>query len=639
MTKEKEMVLIVWVNCEGSDNNKALPRVLNAQLVCMSDDMEERETIVIAGRASETACNEEVLRDWREVFNRINGLPEDSGQKLLIFPRTRHRTRFNSMNSILQKAEGAEGCNATHYATLGDIIVTNGEKLDAEAGIAELKRVLKQLGKEGLAESGHIKDYKARRPAREGIFSCKDYSYYGDLATKLYHLRTCEQLDEVEEGKLRGLGKNPEKKGWMPCPQCIKVIDIAPGPEKKPVKTLAWEKQYEARRPRTIPNRAETIKREIASVCAEYGMHAGFVGGTAFITTVVGEWFFTYNDRPISLHHKNYSNGARQVDRAMNFYHLQDKKFASPLHVLRYISAHDHDLKRRVMQEADEEMAEDRYIDGDTELDIVSRAVIFAARIHGNDNTGDLAAPYILHLMEAAMIAASMTDDQEVIAATILHGIIDDGHVKPANVQLEFGARIYKLVMSASEKSRPDIEWGRVSRERKSCIIEYLFSAASSEERMIALADKLSTLRAIRRRYQAASEAMWTGVGRGREEQAWYYKGLRDALGRLQDTDAWKEFSSLVDVVFSGTVGETALNLEAGADDSGLKADARDPGTKPTENAEDPKAISHPGEGLFLRLKEAVRRSFGNSWKEKHSRETHENLADELVENFEKRKT
>jgi len=409
---------------------------------------------------------------------------------------------------------------------------------------------LKQQGMKGLINSGSIKNYKKKRPAREGIFSCTSYFYYGDIATNLYHLRTCAKLDEVEEGKLLGLGKEPGNNGWQSCPLCIKEIVIAPKKKTDPAKMLAWEKRSNGIGARKIQNRAETIKQEIASACSEYGMHAGFVGGTAFITTVVGEWYFAYNDRPIRLYHKNYSKDAKQVDRSMNFYHLQDKRFASPVHVLRYISEHDFDLKRRVMQEADGEMAADRYYYGDTELDIVSRATIFAAKVHAEETKGEASVPYILHFMEAATIAASMTDDQDVIAATVLHGIIDDAGVKPADVQLKFGARIYKLVMSASEKTRPDIKWGRVSKERKGAFIDYLFSGATKDERIIALSDKLSALRSLRRSYKAEGDVIWEKAGRGKDFLAWYYQGLRDALGRLQDTGAWKEFRALVDEVF-----------------------------------------------------------------------------------------
>ena len=586
------MVLVVWVAGEEAPNRKILPRISTAHLIHMNDEMEEKDTMIISGEASASAGNEDVLQDWRKLFDAINGLSDDSGQKLLVFPNASHRTRFKHIDSVLQKAEGFEGCNATHHAALGELLVTNGEKVDIDVGVPRLKELLKQQGLKGLAEEGYIRKYGEKRPAREGILNCESYFFYGDRATKQYHLRTCAKLDEVGEGKLLGLGKDPGKQGWQSCPLCIKEIVIAPKKKADSVKMLAWEKRSEGIGARKIQNRAEIIKQEITAVCAEYGMHAGFVGGTAFITTVVGEWYFTYNDRPIRLYHKNYSKDAKQVDRSMNFYHLQDKRFASPVHVLRYISEHDLDLKRRVMQEADGEMAADRYYYGDTELDIVSRATIFATRVHGEEEKGEASTPYILHLMEAATIAASMTDDQEVITATVLHGIIDDAGVKPADIQLKFGARIYKLVMSASEKTRPDIKWGRVSKERKSAFVNYLFFDATQDERIITLSDKLSALRALRRRYKEEGDAIWEKAGRGKDFLARYYQGLRDALGRLQDTDAWKEFRTLVDEVFYDAI------------------DVNDLESKAAENTEEQIMPTYSKERLFSKIKKIFRNIF-----------------------------
>ena len=50
---------------------------------------------------------------------------------------------------------------------------------------------------------------------------------------------------------------------------------------------------------------AGSIEEKLESVCRKYGMKAEFRSGTAYITTYAGEWYFAYNDRPITLYHKN----------------------------------------------------------------------------------------------------------------------------------------------------------------------------------------------------------------------------------------------------------------------------------------------------------------------------------------------
>ena len=52
---------------------------------------------------------------------------------------------------------------------------------------------------------------------------------------------------------------------------------------------------------------------------------------------------------------------------------------------------------------------------------IVSKAAIFAAKAHDGQRRKAGGGAYILHPLEAAVIAASLTDDEDVIAAALLH--------------------------------------------------------------------------------------------------------------------------------------------------------------------------------------------------------------------------
>jgi len=144
-----------------------------------------------------------------------------------------------------------------------------------------------------------------------------------------------------------------------------------------------------------------------------------------------------------------------------------------------------------------------------------------------------------------------MTDDNDVIAAAVLHEVIDTGSVEPAELRAEFGERICSLVLSNSENERPDLKDIKSWKPRIIKFTDYLQTNASEAERIITLSDKLSTLRGIWRRYQIIGDSVWEMDDRqNKEMQEWYYKFFRDVLGRLQDTEAWKEFSALIDKVF-----------------------------------------------------------------------------------------
>ncbi len=60
---------------------------------------------------------------------------------------------------------------------------------------------------------------------------------------------------------------------------------------------------------------------------------------------------------------------------------------------------------------------------------IVKKAVAFAERAHRGAVRKGTGIPYITHPMDTAVIMATMTEDKELIAAAILHDVVEDAGV------------------------------------------------------------------------------------------------------------------------------------------------------------------------------------------------------------------
>ena len=73
-------------------------------------------------------------------------------------------------------------------------------------------------------------------------------------------------------------------------------------------------------------------------------------------------------------------------------------------------------------------------------MKLVTQAMIFAAQKHDGAVRKASNIPYILHPMEAAAVAATITDDQEVLAATVLHDVMEDCGVSYEELLVRFGA-------------------------------------------------------------------------------------------------------------------------------------------------------------------------------------------------------
>lgn len=184
----------------------------------------------------------------------------------------------------------------------------------------------------------------------------------------------------------------------------------------------------------------------------------------------------------------------------------------------------------------------------DTKL--LDRAILFAVKAHSGTERRGKGFPYIVHPMEAMEIVASMTSDQELLAAAALHDTVEDTGVTIEEIRREFGERIASIVESESDveiKGKSEEEsW----HERKRVAIERL-AKAPHDAKIVALGDKLSNMRAIARDYAVKGDELWKIFHtKDKKEHEWHYRGLADSLRELQDTFAFKEFQSLINEVF-----------------------------------------------------------------------------------------
>ena len=181
---------------------------------------------------------------------------------------------------------------------------------------------------------------------------------------------------------------------------------------------------------------------------------------------------------------------------------------------------------------------------------LLDRAIVFAVRAHAGTERRGKGFPYIVHPMEAVEIVATMTRDQELLAAAVLHDTVEDTDTTVEQIRTEFGDRIASLVASES-----DIVVDGVSEEdswhaRKQAAIDRL-ARASHDAKIVALGDKLSNMRAIARDYAQQGNALWNLFHvKDRKEHEWHYRGLAESLRELQDTFAYKEFEQLINQVF-----------------------------------------------------------------------------------------
>lgn len=182
--------------------------------------------------------------------------------------------------------------------------------------------------------------------------------------------------------------------------------------------------------------------------------------------------------------------------------------------------------------------------------ELLDRAIAFAVGAHAGTERRGKGFPYIVHPLEAVAIVATMTNDQELLAAAALHDTVEDTDVTVEQIRAEFGNRIASLVEAETDIKMTDRPAEETWHERKQAAITRL-AQASHDAKMVALGDKLSNMRAIARDYATQGNALWNLFRlNDPKEHEWHYRALAAALSELRDTFAYREFEQLINQVF-----------------------------------------------------------------------------------------
>jgi (p)ppGpp synthase/HD superfamily hydrolase len=148
---------------------------------------------------------------------------------------------------------------------------------------------------------------------------------------------------------------------------------------------------------------------------------------------------------------------------------------------------------------------------------LVGEAYAFAADAHRQQRRKD-GAPFIAHPVRVARLLAARGYGDEVIAAALLHDVVEDTPVTLAQLQERFGPAIAALVDYVTEDIRlPVLERRRAYRER--------VRRGPRAARDICAADKLCNAADL---HAAAEED-------DRRTLARFFDGLEGQVGRLRD--------------------------------------------------------------------------------------------------------
>lgn len=179
--------------------------------------------------------------------------------------------------------------------------------------------------------------------------------------------------------------------------------------------------------------------------------------------------------------------------------------------------------------------------------DLFDEAAKFAIEAHRGTERRGKAYPYIIHPMEAASIVATITNDQEMLAAAILHDTVEDTDVTIEQIREKFGNRVAELVKHETAPLDESMSWHEKKMQQIKQLVEAPF-----DSKVVALGDKLSNMRGIAWDYHHMGDEVWNlfHAPNGKSDVEWYYRSLGEAMSELSGTLAYQKFLALLEEVF-----------------------------------------------------------------------------------------
>lgn len=178
-------------------------------------------------------------------------------------------------------------------------------------------------------------------------------------------------------------------------------------------------------------------------------------------------------------------------------------------------------------------------------IPLIDRAIGFAARAHEGQRRKTGNVPFIAHPVGVAMLLQDMGCDESVVAAGLLHDTVEDTSVTLAEIRQQFGDRVADIVAGCTEPPKKSTRW----ELRKMHTIQTLRDAPL-EVKLVSAADKYHNLVHTRYTEQTLGSAIWKRFGRGKEQQAWYYRSVLDSLCQnVPDRERFPIFDQLTQII------------------------------------------------------------------------------------------
>lgn len=156
---------------------------------------------------------------------------------------------------------------------------------------------------------------------------------------------------------------------------------------------------------------------------------------------------------------------------------------------------------------------------------LVERAMRIAAKAHRHHHRKGSDLPYITHPAHAALILLRAgIDDDEILAAALLHDVVEDTEHTLEMLAADFPPKVVQLVAAMTERKHDHDGRKRSWQERKEEHLRHI-AAEPWEARAIVLADKLHNLGSMLVDLEGGAD-LWPRFSASPDRVLWYHREM-----------------------------------------------------------------------------------------------------------------
>ena len=172
-------------------------------------------------------------------------------------------------------------------------------------------------------------------------------------------------------------------------------------------------------------------------------------------------------------------------------------------------------------------------------MTLIEKADAFAARAHEGQKRKGSDEPYITHPRAVAAMLKARGFGDTVIAAALVHDVVEDTPATIGEVRLKLGEEVARLVEPLTHDN--SLPW----EEKKQKYIDAV-RMASDEAKAIAVADKIHNAQSLIAGHRVQGAAVWKHFNRSREKKLWFEEAMLKMLQETWDNPMVDEYASLV---------------------------------------------------------------------------------------------